>query len=49
VYETDGFIDFVCFTDDRSLSSAFWRMQFMPTSLLDPARASKAITNQSLI
>ena len=42
-YESDGSIDFVCFTDDPSLSSSFWHVHLMPPCLLDPGRASKRI------
>jgi hypothetical protein len=41
-YEKDG-IDFVCFTDDPELRSDFWKIELLPSKLLDPARAAKQI------
>jgi hypothetical protein len=41
-YAGDG-IDFVCFTDDPELKSAFWTMRLVNPGLLDPARAAKKI------
>jgi hypothetical protein len=41
VYEGAEDIDFICFTDDPKLSSAFWQMKVVPSGLLDPARTAK--------
>jgi hypothetical protein len=42
-YESDGEIDFVCFTDDPDLRSAFWDVRLVSRELLDAPRASKRI------
>jgi len=42
-YERDPDIDFVCFTDDSELRSNFWRVEYVPSGLLDPPRASKKV------
>ncbi|MEA2975754.1 MAG: hypothetical protein QOF19_1274 [Alphaproteobacteria bacterium] len=43
VYEGDGNIDFVCFTDDPELTSEFWTIKVVEPGLLDPARAAKRV------
>jgi hypothetical protein len=43
VYEGDGNIDFVCFTDDPELTSEFWTIKVVEPELLDPARAAKRV------
>lgn len=43
VYERDDNIDFICFTDDPELRSAFWKMKIANPELLDPTRAAKQI------
>lgn len=42
-YERDGWTDFICFTDDRSLKSNMWTFRYVDTSLLGPVRTSKMI------
>src|SRR4051794_30038711 len=41
-YHAPG-IDFICFTDDPSLRSDFWRVRLLSRGLLDPTRRSKQI------
>lgn len=36
VYEGAENIDFICFTDDPKLISAFWKFKVVPSGLLDP-------------
>lgn len=40
-YEGAENIDFICFTDDPELTSAFWKIKVVPSGLLDPARTAK--------
>lgn len=46
IIEDDGDTDFVCFTDDPSLRSDFWKIVLMPPSLLDPHRRSKGFKHR---
>jgi hypothetical protein len=41
-YKSAG-VDFICFTDDPNLSSAFWQIRLIPRGDLDPARRSKEL------
>ena len=41
VYDRPEGVDFICFTDDAGLRSAFWTIRHVNRGLLDPARASK--------
>lgn len=36
-------VDFICFTDDPTLTSEFWQIKVLPRSLLDAPRRSKQI------
>lgn len=42
-YPTDGITDFVCFTDDRKLTSSLWRFEYVDTELLGPQKTSKSV------
>ncbi|UVK45688.1 DUF616 domain-containing protein [Mesorhizobium sp. AR07] len=40
-YERDDETDFLCFTDDKSLTSDFWRFRYLASTELGPVRTSK--------
>ena len=42
-YERDGDTDFILFTDDPALRSAFWDIRLVSPVAMDPARAAKRI------
>jgi hypothetical protein len=43
VYDRHGIDEFICFTDDPSLKSDFWRITLVNDRMLDAPRASKRI------
>ncbi|SFI98858.1 Protein of unknown function [Phyllobacterium sp. CL33Tsu] len=45
-YDRDKNIDFVCFTDDPSLTSDFWQIVQATPSTLDPHRRSKSLKHR---
>jgi hypothetical protein len=45
VYDRHGIDEFICFTDDPSLKSDFWRIQLVGDRMLDAPRASKRINH----
>jgi hypothetical protein len=42
-YDRDGETDFLCFTDDKTLTSDFWQFRYIDPAGLGPVRTSKKV------